>query len=108
MKRISYSFNKDDIPACLFALTQLDLLHDDEISDIQVTINEQCAVSASNKLASSQQLTPNEIRVLCCCISLCNAICQGDFQADEDTRKECMRYMFSLNKLDKELCSQIF
>lgn len=108
MKHVTYTFTEADIEACLFALTKLYLLHDDdEITDAQIQINEQCALSAAEKLACGNQLTANELRVLCCCITCCNLVCQKVFSADDTTYKECMKYFFSLNKLDNELSSQI-
>lgn len=112
MKHIDYSFTDSDILACIFSLTQLHLLHDDDddISDAQIAINEQCAVSAGDKLASGNvdRLTPNELRILCCCITYCNMVCQGEISTDSETYKECMKYVFTLNKLDNNLSSQIF
>ena len=108
MKHMTYSFTDSDIATCLFALSQLHLLHDDEISEVQTKINEQCATSAISKLSSREQLSPNELRVLCCCITCCNLVCQGAIPTDNDTHEKCMQYVFSLNKLDNELCSQIY
>lgn len=108
MKHVSYTFTDADISTCLFALSQLHLLHnDDDISDIQIAINEQCAASAINKLNASEQLSANELRVLCCCITYCHLICQGEIKVDNETYQKCMQYVFSLNKLDEELSSQI-
>ena len=109
MKHVEYQFSESDIDTCLFALAHLHLLDNGEISDVQMAINEQCAISAAEKLTRrDEHLTNNEIRVLCCCITCCNLICQGIISADTETHKECMKYMFSLNKLDKNLSSQIF
>lgn len=109
MKHITYSFTDSDVQTCLFALTQLHLLHDDsDISDAQIAINESCALSASKKLSTEEQLTANELRVLCCCITCCNLVCQGIISTDSQTYNECMKYVFSLNKLDQNLSSQIF
>lgn len=109
MKHIDYSFTDSDIQTCLFALTQLHLLHTDEVTDEQIFINEQCALSVSAKLSSRsiETITPNELRVLCCCITLCSLICQGTISVDNETYKACTNYIFSLNKLDNELCSQL-
>lgn len=109
MKHISYSFTDSDIETCLFALTQLNLLLDDDISEAHVSINEQCANSAYEKLVlrNVEQITPNEMRVVCCCITYCNLICQGVISVDPETYKECMKHVFSLNKLDQSLASQM-
>ena len=109
MKKIDYSFSSSDIDACIFALTQVDLLHDDQVPEVQRNINIQCATSAASKLIHNDvNLTANELRVLCCCITYCNLICNGSISIDPDTYKQCMKYVFSLNKLDNELSSQIF
>ncbi len=112
MKHIDYSFTTSDIKTCIFALTKLSLLHHDlegDISDAQILINEKCGISAANKLAAGkvEQLTPNELRVLCCCITHCNSICQGVISTDPQTYNECMQYVFSLNKLDCELSDRV-
>ena len=110
MKHVDYSFTESDIDACIFALTQLHLLHaNEDISDVQIEINETCALSAGEKLLTrDEHLTANETRILCCCITYCHLICQRQIATDEDTYSECMKYVFSLNKLDQELCSQVF
>lgn len=109
MKKVSYCFSTSDIETCIFALSKLPLLHEefDDVSEIQMNINESCALSASEKLSNGQQLTPNELRVTCSCITFCNGICSGDFQVSKKDYSDCIKYMFSLNKLDNELCSQI-
>ncbi len=107
MKHVTYNFSNSDIDACLFSLSHLDVLHDDEISDAQVSINEHCAISAGKKLIAHEHLSANELRVLCCCITCCHLICTGEMSVDSDIKKECMQYVFTLNKLDSELCSQI-
>lgn len=111
MKHIGYSFTTSDIKTCIFALTKLPLLHDleDDISGAQILINEECGTSAANKLVAGEveRLTPNELRVLCCCITYCNSICQGVISTDPQTYNECMQYVFSLNKLDCELSDRV-
>lgn len=110
MKNVKYSFSDSDIETCLFALSKLSLLHEDvDISDAQIDINEQCAISISNKLIAHdfESILPNELRVLCCCITLCDCICHGEFPASKEDYQECTKFMFSLNKLNNSLCSQI-
>lgn len=109
MKHIDYSFTDSDLKTCLFALTYLDMLHNDadDISHEQISINKQYAASACEKLtrANVETLTINEMRVVCACITFCNLICDGCISADANTVLKCMEYALSLEKLDKELCS---
>lgn len=111
MKHIKYDFHDSDIETCLFALTKLSLVHEDTdgISDAQININEECAVSVSEKLIRHdfEHILPNEIRVLCCCIMFCDGVCHGEYTVSKDCYQECMKFMFSLNKLNNSLCSQI-
>lgn len=109
MKHIDYTFTESDVKTCIFSLSLLPLIHEttDDISDIQIDINEQNALSAKEKLINSKQLTANELRVLCCCIDMGDMICHGDIDVEPKIRKECMQYMFSFNKLDIELVSQV-
>lgn len=111
MKNIKYCFNNSDIKTCLFALTKLPLVHEniDDISDTQIDINEECAISVSEKLIQHdfEHIQLNEIRVLCCCIMFCDGVCHGEYAVSKDCYQECMKYMFSLNHLNNSLCSQI-
>ncbi len=114
MKPIKYNFNSSDIETCLFALSKFPLVDEessksDTISDVQLDINETCALSAIEKFSNLKidQITANELRITCACIILCNGICKKESQASEQDYLDCMKYMFSLNKLANELCSQI-
>ncbi len=110
MKHIEYSFTDSDIQTCIFALSLLDSAHSRyNVPAPQILINEHCALSATEKLASlnSSRLTPNELRVLCVCISYCALVCQNPSLAEPVVYKECMKYIFTLNKLRDLLCSQI-
>ena len=108
---IQYNFDDSDIETCLFALTKLPLLHkDSEISELQIATNEQCCISVSKKLSNRhiEKITANELRVLCCCITFCNLICQGTISTDFETYQSCAKHKSILDKLDNELSSQIF
>ncbi len=111
MENIKYCFDDSDIETCLFALTKLPLLHEEigDISDTQVYINEECAISISGKLANHnlEHIHPNELRVLCLCIKFCDGVCHGEYAVSKNCYQECMKFMFSLNKLSNCLCSQI-
>lgn len=108
MKHVNYSFTESDVETCLFALTKLDSAHDYfDVFGGQAIINKQCALSAGEKLASGNLLAPNELHVLCVCITFCALVCQDPSVTDLETYQECMKYIFSLNKLDEALCSQI-
>ena len=57
MKPIKYNFNSSDIETCLFALSKFPLVDEessksDTISDVQLDINETCALSAIEKFSN--------------------------------------------------------
>jgi hypothetical protein len=104
---VKYHFSDADVEACTFALTKLFLLHDDDVPQKQQLINEELATSAGVKLIAHRNLTANELRVLCCCIGICDLICKGEFEVSDDVRLECENYTASLDNLNKKLCSQI-
>ena len=111
MKHVDYSFTESDIDACVFALTQLHLLHaNEDISDVQPGRPEGACRGGRHTYQTDKNirlrgkteipcddLTANETRILCCCITYCHLICQRQIATDEDTYSKCMKYVFSLN-----------
>lgn len=108
MKHLKYTFTDSDFDPCIFSLTILPLLNE-QTSDIQASINEKCATSVYKKLLEKrvEDISPNELRVLCCCITYCHLICKKEVDADKKIFDECIKYTFSFNKLNSRLCSQI-
>lgn len=103
------TLTESDISSCVFALSKIQDLHKhfDDISDAQKIINESLALSATEKLLSSQLLSNNELRVLYGCITFCNSVCHDLLDKYPRLYKECMPHFFTLNKLDKTLSSVI-
>lgn len=107
MKHIAYSFSESDINTILFTLTILPSLGLED-TEAQAAINYQCCCSATEKLIKhSTDITPNEFRVIFASLKAVQMINQGELEVDAETKKECITYLFSVNKLvsvfDKQL-----
>ena len=99
MKHISYSFSSSDIEAILYTLSVFPSLELEE-SDYQAEINYQCCLSAGQKLISrNTNITPNEFRVILASLEAAQLINCGEIEVDDDTKKECINYLFTINKL---------
>ena len=99
MKHISYSFSDSDTEAILFYLTVLPSLKLEE-TEAQADINFQCCRSAIEKLIKHRtDITPNEFRVIYASLHATQLINQGSLEADPETKKKCMGYLFIINKL---------
>lgn len=107
MNKTTYKLTESDLNACLFALSQFPKIPKSS-SDIQQLINVNNLLSAKCKLENSEELSANELRILCTCIMFCNGVCRGDFDCDKETHQECMKYMFTLSKLETILCDPLF
>lgn len=99
MKHISYSFSDSDIEVILFTLIVFPSLELEE-TEAQAAINLQCCLSASEKLVKcSNDITPNEFRVIYASLRASQLINQGELETDIETKKKCMYYLFTINKL---------
>lgn len=99
MKHIAYCFNDSDIEVITFALTILPSL-DVEETELQASINYQCCCSAGEKLIKrDMNITPNEFRVILLSLQAVQLINQGVLEADQETKKKCGDYLFTVNKL---------
>lgn len=99
MKNIKYSFSDADIDAITYALSILPSLGLED-NAVQANINYQLCVSAGSKLIKRDtSILPNEFRVISCALQAVQLINQGGLSADEETKQECARYLFTVNKL---------
>lgn len=99
MKHINYSFSESDIEAITFALTILPSLELEE-TEAQAAINYQCCCSAGEKLIKhSSDISPNEFRVIFVSLQAVQLINQGELEVDQETKKKCSSYLFTVNKL---------
>ncbi len=99
MKHITYSFSDSDIEVITFALTILPSLGIEE-TEVQAVINYQCCCSAGEKLIKRDaNITPNEFRVILASLQAVQLINQGQLEVDQETKKKCSSYLFTVNKL---------
>lgn len=107
MKHINYSFSDSDIEAITFAISILPSLGIEE-TETQAAINYQCCCSAGEKLINhSSDFTPNEFRIILASLQAVQLINQSKLEVDAETKKQCINYLFAVNKLvsafDKQL-----
>lgn len=70
-----------------------------EETETQAAINYQCCCSAIEKLIKHDtNATPNEFRVTLAALHAIQLINQGDLEADQETKKKCSGYLFTVNK----------
>lgn len=99
MKNIVYSFSDSDIEVILFALTILPSLELEKTKSRTAT-NLQCCLSAGEKLIKRRtDIAPNEFRVIYASLCAAQLINQGELETDTETKKKCMGYIFTINKL---------
>lgn len=99
MNYISYSLYDSDIDAITFALTILPSLGLEE-TEVQAAINYQCCCSAVEKLIKRDtNIAPNEFRIILASLQAVQLINQGRLEADQETKKKCNDYLFTVNKL---------
>ena len=98
MKNITYSFSNSDIETILFTLSMLPSL-DIEKSETQFAVNLQCCFSASQKLIKHDKIAPNEFRVIYASLKIAQLVNQGKFPVEDELKRKCNRYLFSINNL---------
>lgn len=99
MKHFSYALSDSDINAITFSLTVLPAL-DFEETEVQADINDQCCYSAGQKLIMHDpNITANEFRVILAALEAVQLINQGILEVDQEIKKECIGYLFTVNKL---------
>lgn len=99
MKSIEYSFSNADIEDITFALSILPSLGL-ESSKIQADINYKLCVSASSKLINHNvDILPNEFRVILSSLQAVQLINKSELTVDPQTKKDCARYLLTVNKL---------
>ena len=99
MKYISYALSDSDIEVIAFALSILPSLGLEE-TEVQADINYQCCCSAMEKLINhDRDISPNELRVIQVSLQVVQHINQGKLDVDNETKRKCNDYLFSVNKL---------
>lgn len=100
------SLSASDIEAIAFALSVLPSL-DMEDNAVQAAVNRQCCITASSKVARGDaNLSANEFRVLYSAVQAVQIINSGGLSAvSSDIKKQCNRYLFTVNKLSAALSS---
>lgn len=98
------SLSASDIEAIAFALSPSLGLEDNAV---QAAVNRQCCVSASSKVTRGDaNLSANEFRVLYSAVQAVQIINSGGLSAvSSDIKKQCNRYLFTVNKLSAALSS---
>ncbi|BFH15576.1 hypothetical protein J6TS7_56250 [Paenibacillus dendritiformis] len=96
----AYSLTDSDVKTILFTLE----IHPSlgvEDTEVQAEINYQLCRSAGTKLISGRasELTPNEFRIIYASLLGGRLINQGELEVDAETKKQCLDYLFSINKL---------
>lgn len=76
------------------------LVHLNDVSDIQQSINDSCCASAIKKLTAARtDFHPNETRVMYASLILSDMILKGDIEAYAEIKKVLSPYIFSINRL---------
>ena len=100
MKHINFNFSSSDVKTIIFSLSLIPLSKDLAKNEAQASINNTLALSASDKLINHRtDLIPNEFRVIYVSLQYVQLINQGVIHADDEVKKECCNYLFSVNKL---------
>lgn len=100
MKHIDYSFSNSDIDTILFTLSILPSL-DLEETEAQAIINYQLCNSAIEKLTTNPNIdiSSNEFRIIFASLQAAQLIIKDELSVDSETKSECCKYIFSVNKL---------
>lgn len=100
------SLSASDIEAIAFALSVLPSLGMED-NAVQAAVNRQCCVAASSKVTRGDaNLSANEFRVLYSAVQAVQIINSGGLSAvSADIKKQCNRYLFTVNKLSAALSS---
>lgn len=100
------SLSASDIEAIAFALSVLPSLGLED-NAVQAAVNRQCCVSASSKVTRGDaNLSANEFCVLYSAVQAVQIINSGGLSAvSSDIKKQCNRYLFTVNKLSAALSS---
>lgn len=100
MKTINFNISKSDVETLLFSLSVLPSIVLEEVNNIQHEINTSCCLSSSEKLIHrNTDFIPNEIRVMYLSLKAVQLINIGELDCDIDTKKDCSKYIFTVNKL---------
>lgn len=100
MKTLEYELTPQDVETFLFALSVFQNYSFDGVPPVQQMINNKCCDRALDKLCTGDtNITPNELRIMSASLSLVSCILQGQIVADDNTKKLCSKYRFSVNEL---------
>lgn len=95
----NFSLTDSDVKTILFTLEILSSLEMED-DDVQAEINYQLCRSAGVKLIKRHSdLKSNEFRVIYSSLLAARLINQGEIEVDTETKKQCLDYLFSINKL---------
>ena len=99
MKHINFSVSDEDVVAIGFALSILPELELED-SDVQSDINYHLCMSALEKLSNHQtDFSANEYRVIYSSLLAAQMINRGEINIDDEVKKECSTYLFTINRL---------
>lgn len=111
---MKYQLSQSDIETIIFSLNTFltSDLEELEDNDIQHNINSELCLNVLSKLSNLEtNFSINEIRIISCSLELISAIIKGQLICDNEVKKECYKYIFSINKLipifDKEIKSYL-
>lgn len=98
------SLSASDIEAIAFALSVLPSLGMED-STVQAAVNRQCCIAASSKITRGDaNLSANEFRVLYSAVQAVQLINSGGLSVvSSNIKKQCNRYLFTINKLSAAL-----
>lgn len=100
MKHVRFNFSNSDIKTIIFSLSLIPLTENYAKTEAQATINNALALSAMDKLTNLRtDLILDEYRVIYVSLEYVQLINQGVIYANDDVKKECCSYLFSVNKL---------
>lgn len=95
----SYKLSTADLNTIMFALGILPELELEDTPE-QANLNQLCCMSAAHKLTNGDtKFTANEFRIISAAIQVVYLIIHGELDVDSETKKECSRYVFDINRL---------
>ena len=99
MKYPHIDLTDSDISAIVFGMSLLSKLDLYE-NDLQAEIDAQASLSVINKLSNNQHdFSGNEVKVMRVGILCMQSILKGNLVVDSETRANCFKYSFAVNKL---------
>lgn len=95
----NYKLSRSDFNTIIFALGILPGLELEDAPE-QANLNQLCCMSAVHKLTNGDtKFTANEFRVISAAIQAVYLITRSELDVDSETKIECSRYVFDINRL---------